>query len=299
MGLAHYRRGRLAALIVVASGVSVVGVAWWRGQVLVETDVVYGVAGGERLLLDVYQPRRRWGNRPAVILIHGGGWCNGSKAELGFFAHDLAREGFVAFAIDYRLAGPDGNRYPAQIDDVQRAVRWVRANARLFQVDPNRVGAFGFSSGGHLAAHLGTRETRDDTDPDLAHISSRVKCVVDTAGPTDLTDPSAPPLFPRFLFVLDLWLGQSRERAPEIYRDASAVTHVSPSAAPFLIFHGALDDIVPVEQSRRLYRALRGAGVGATLIEMEGTGHLVWFGRDPKRWLSETVAFFRRHLADG
>jgi acetyl esterase/lipase len=299
MERAQYRRSRLVALLALACGASALLLVWWRGQVLVETDVVYGVADGQRLLLDVYRPRGRWGNRPAMILIHGGGWCAGSKSELRRFAFYLARYGFVGFAIDYRLAGPDGNRYPAQIDDVQRAVRWVRKNAKAFRVDPSHVGAFGTSAGGHLAAVLGTRETRDDSDPALARVSSRVDCVVDTAGPTDLTDPSAPPLSPRVLFAVDLWLGTSRERAPEVYRDASAVTHVSPAAAPFLIFHGVLDDVVPVEQSRRLYRALRGAGVEATLIEMEGTGHLLWYGRDPQRWLSESVAFFRRHLAGG
>src|SRR4051794_12416390 len=128
-------------------------------------DIVYGTIDGEDLELDVRLPPSRAEPRPAVILIHGGGLVQSGPTRIAHnhAAEALAAAGYVSFNIDYRLFQDDGtNPWPAQLDDVQRAVRWVRANAALYGVDPARIGAFGVSSGGQLAAFLGTRETRDN-----------------------------------------------------------------------------------------------------------------------------------------
>jgi acetyl esterase/lipase len=275
------------------------GLSLWalaRRGVQADADLAYGAAAGQRLLLDVYLPRGKPGGLPAVVLIHGGGWRGGSKADNRAFAQALARAGFVAFSVDYRLVTPTGNKYPAQFDDVQRAVRWIRAHAAGQGIDPGRVGAFGHSAGGHLAALLGTRETRDNSDPELASHSSRVQCVVCTCGPTDFTDPANPPLFPAHMHLVTALFGKRFEEARDLYRDGSPLAHVDGKAAPFLLLHGADDTYVPLAQSRRFHAALRQAGVEATLLVLENDGHLCQRPEHQKRWLDETVAFFRRHL---
>src|SRR5262245_47977315 len=122
----------------------------------IDRDIVYGRPNGKPLRLDVYrsaQPADKL--RPAIILVHGGGWIYGDKREMRPPAEQLAKQGFVAFSAGYRLASGPKNTWPAQLDDVQRAVRWVRANAVQYGVDPDRLGAVGESAGGHLVTFLG------------------------------------------------------------------------------------------------------------------------------------------------
>ena len=126
--------------------------------------------------------------RPRRCFFHPGGMADGDRTWMDDAAQGLVTAGYVAFTIDYRLfGGGTRNSWPAQLDDAQRAVRWVRTNAATYGVDPERIAAFGHSSGAQLAAFLGTRDTRDDADPTLADVSSRVACVVDLAGTMDLT----------------------------------------------------------------------------------------------------------------
>ena len=139
-----------------------------------ERDVIYGEVGGEPLLLDVYRPVGWPAPRPSVLVFHGGGLVFGSRGDVVEPARALAIAGYVAFAVEYRLFDPNtgANPWPAQLDDAQRAIRWVRANAATYGVDPDRVAAYGHSSGGTLAVAVGVRETRDDGTPDPAGISS-------------------------------------------------------------------------------------------------------------------------------
>ncbi|MBW3634970.1 MAG: alpha/beta hydrolase [Armatimonadetes bacterium] len=268
----------------------------------VQRNLVYGEAGGQKLLLDVYGANRAR-TRPAVILVHGGSWSSGSKADLGFVASALARQGYVGFSVNYRLLRDGRNRFPAQLDDVQRAVRWVRAHAREFGVDPQRIGALGASAGGHLAALLGTTDTRDNSDRALARYSSRVQCVVDLYGPTDFT--AALDLANRTRMRADQspgagivqgFLGPLPAAAAN-YRLASPVTHINRKTAPFLIFHGGRDTLVPLNQSQRLHRALRAAGVESKLVVFPAAGH----GYSEPELLAQTFIevqrFFARHLA--
>ena len=160
-----------------------------------EDDVVYGTVGGVELLLNVLRPADRPELRPAVVVVHGGGLVQGTRWDHGEAAIGLAQAGYATFSIEYRLyvSGDPTTLWPAQLDDVQRAVRWVRANADAYGVDPERVGAFGYSSGGQLAAFLGTRDTRDNSDPALAAYSSKATCVVAMGGLFDFTFPNAHP----------------------------------------------------------------------------------------------------------
>ncbi|MDD5198863.1 MAG: alpha/beta hydrolase [Terrimicrobiaceae bacterium] len=232
-----------------------------------------------------------------MILVHGGGWSGGDKRDFHDVAAGLARQGYVTFSINYRLATETANRWPAQLDDAQRAVRWVRANTSRYGVDPQRLGAIGGSAGGHLVTCLGTSDTRDNTDAPLAAYSSRVACVVDLFGPTDLTEDLVPKVRNGAAAndIVRRLLGGTAADLPAVARDASPLFRVDATSAPFLIFHGRSDDLVPLDNAERLDAALRKAGVESRLIIYDG-GHGFTNNEIVGRFLSETTAFFKKHL---
>jgi acetyl esterase/lipase len=280
----------------VLAGMGLAVVLFLRFRTIEGLDIPYGEAGGKPLLLDIYRPSGSSKPRPGLFLIHGGGWVEGDKASQRDTAEGFARAGFVGITVGYRLAKDDASRYPAQVDDVRRAVRWVRAHADQIGVDPDRLGAFGHSAGGHLAAILGTTDARGTGDPDLKDYSSRVQCVVDCCGPTDFTDESSPPVGPKIAWMVPNLFGKTRDEAPDAYVEASPVKHVDASSAPTLILHGDADDIVPLDQSRKLRDALAKAGVEVKLVELPGEGHIFIQPESNDRMIVESMAFFRRHL---
>jgi acetyl esterase/lipase len=203
----------------------------------------------------------------------------------------LARHGFVAFAVDYRLFHDSQNRWPAQLDDVQRAVRWVRANAATYGVNPARIGAFGHSAGAQLAALLGMEETRDNSDPTLAKYSSKVQAVVEVSGPSDFTTERDPE---GLAFLAD-FLGATYEKNPQIWREASPAYHVAKDDAPFLIVHGTEDKNVPVSQSQELYEKLQAAGVAVSFIKVNDA-HTFQTPEARRELALESLAFFTHNL---
>ena len=258
-----------------------------------DLDVVFGEAGGQKLLLDVFrlaEPARAV--RPAIIFIHGGGWSAGSTADYRDPARAMAGVGYVIFSVNYRLLASGRNCWPAQLDDVQRAVRWVRAHAGEYGVDPQRIGAFGHSAGGHLAACLGTRETRDNSDVSLARYSSRVSCVVDMSGPSDLLLP----LNAQAEGLVNALVGGPTANRTAALRDASPVYSVSPKSAPFLIVHGRNDDLVSPKHAEVLDAALRKASVESKIIMFDGEGHVLSKKANVDRMVIETLAFLKTHL---
>jgi len=261
------------------------------GPDTVEENVEYGPG----LKLDVYKPGDAGtGTRPAVILIHGGGWTSFDKSTMKGMGGFLARSGFVAFAVDYRLLHGTENRWPAQLDDVQRAVRWARANAGKYGVNPNRIGAFGHSAGAQLAALLGMEDTRDNSDAALAKYSSKVQAVADVSGPTDFTtekDPEGVAFFSNFL-------NADYSKHPEVWQDASPVFHVAKDNAPFLILHGTRDESVPIEQAQSLYDRLKAAGVPVSFIKVDDV-HTFQNPENRHRLAAETMEFFNRYLVIG
>ena len=283
----------------------------------------YGEAAGEKLMLDVYLPPGDTApgtRRAGILLIHGGGWIGGNRKDVTNEAKAVAKAGYVAVSIGYRLCNgpardedpsqPVRNRYPAQIDDCQRAVRWVRKHASEFQLDPDRLGAVGWSAGGHLVSLLGTLDTRDNSDPDLAAFSSRVQSVVNVFGPTDFTvplptvtlagaqpDPKGDTWAARrpIYWLVDDLLGSKEADAQKA---ASPIYHIDAKTVPFLIVHGAQDYIVPVEQSRAFARALKSAGVDAQLMEFADDGHGFGKPANQKAFAESAMAFFQRTLAE-
>jgi acetyl esterase/lipase len=261
----------------------------------VQQDVPYGTVGDHALLLDIYQPSEQSSApRPAVVLIHGGGWTSFDKSTMHTMGMFLARCGFVAFAVDYRLMHGNENLWPAQLDDVQRAVRWIRANAAKYRVDPDHIGAFGHSAGAQLASLLGMEDTHDNSDAALAKYSSRVQAVVEVSGPTDFTthrdaDDDA--------FLTTFFGGDYAQRS-KVWQDASPVFHVSKNVSPFLILHGTQDADVPIAQSQELADKLREAGASVKFVTVEDV-HTFQTPEARKRLALETQAFFTQYLRPG
>ena len=206
--------------------------------------------------------------RPLVVWLGGGAWQEMNQhvylPELMY----LAENGYAVASVEYRISAKA--TFPAQLEDVKAAIRYIRAHADQLCVDPNRIAIMGESAGGHLAALTGvTGEERQFDVGDYPEESSKVSCVVDWYGPVDFFkfgggNPASPE---------SLLMGATMEEAPEKARAASPVSYVSPQTPPFLILHGDSDRLVPVEQSRELYALLEENGVDATLVELEGTDH--------------------------
>ena len=267
--------------------------------VKVERDVTYREIGDTKLQVDLALPPGD-GPFPAVLCVHGGGWRAGHRRDLstpskffngGSFIEMVAREGYVAVSVSYRLSTVA--KFPAQIEDCKTAVRWLRANAEKYRVNPERIACVGFSAGGHLSSLLGTAGKGDGFEgPDYAADSSEVCAVVNFFGPTDLTDFGGGPLEEPLLVP---WLGATFKDKPELYRRASPISYADKGDAPTLFIHGDKDTLVPLEQSRKLLKALKDAGVQAELLVMEGEGH-GWVGEKADVSARAMFKFLAEHL---
>lgn len=210
---------------------------------------------------------------PAVLWFHGGGWARGDYAANPLVW--LAQKGYFTATIEYRLSAEA--KWPAQIEDCKLAVRWLRANAARFSVDPNRIGCWGSSAGGHLVACLGTMADQPQFEGDGGYpgTSSAVQAVVDFCGPTDMTEGSEGILGhwkDDAQIAVDLFGGTFKQR-PEAWRAGSPITYVHAGEPPFIIVHGDADTSVPPDQSERFAAALERAGVPVQLILVKGGTH--------------------------
>ncbi len=228
--------------------------------------------------LDLLLPQRSGDEKPPLIVwIHGGAWKLGDKTDTP--AVPFVKAGYAVASLNYRLTSTA--RFPAQIQDCKAAIRWLRANAEAYHFDPNKIGVFGMSAGGHLVALLGvTNDDRqfDDVGGNL-NVSSNVQAVCDWSGITDLAtldkqsthtvkldgeEPDAP---------VKLFLGDRAGKVPAIAKRASPVAYISPKNPPFLIMHGDKDGVVPIEQSNEFYEKLKKNGVDAKFIVVKGGAH--------------------------
>jgi acetyl esterase/lipase len=232
----------------------------------------YALRESGPLLLDVLLPPAIDSPRGAVLLFHGGAWTYGLSGPQDMIepAAALAAAGYAAFVVRYRLTGTPGHhhQWPDQLDDAQEAVRWVRANAGRYGFDPDRIAAYGHSAGGHLAAHLAARDTRADDTPELAEISSRVQAAISIASHYDLSIPYPLPFDQERINAL---LGGAPHEVPEVTIDASPITWVTESCAPFLLIAGGADEMSPIVQTRSMAAELQNAGVDITMWE-DATG---------------------------
>jgi acetyl esterase/lipase len=259
-------------------------------------DLVYASPNRHPQALDVFVPENTDKPLPLIVWIHGGGWRNGSKNQN--FALRWARPGYVFASINYRLT--DVAPFPAQIEDCKAAIRWLRAHAAEFNIDPARIGVWGSSAGGHLASLLGTTAnvSQFDTGDNLDQ-SAAVQAVVDFYGPIDLIALAATPGYERHARADSaesklLGGGTGLERA-ELARLANPITHLGADTPPFLIVHGTKDAVVPPAQSELFADALQKAGIPVSLHLIEGAKHggPEYRADDVSGWVE---AFFAEHL---
>jgi acetyl esterase/lipase len=235
----------------------------------IHRDLVYKTVNGAALTLDLYCPEKVSGPAPVIVWIHGGAWRRGGKRKCPAVA--LVPDGYAVASIDYRLSSTAP--FPAQIEDCKAAVRWLRANAAKYNLDADRIGVWGMSAGGHLAALLGTTGGVPELEGsgDNMQYSSRVQAVCAVAGPTNL--PALTNVGPKRMSAIEGLLGGPLEKDKAKAIAASPIHYVSKDDPPFLIVHGEGDRVIPVEQSQRLYEALQKAGVNATLKILPQVGH--------------------------
>jgi acetyl esterase/lipase len=240
-------------------------------------EITYRLEYGDdpKQIMHVYELEPRAEPRPAVVFFHGGGLVDGSPPWDLEWAGLVAERGFATFMVGYQLFDRDSgkNAWPTQLDDAQRAVRWVRAHADEFNVDPDRVCAAGYSAGGYLVGLLGTIDTRDD--PELAGYPIQPDCVVMGAGDGDLTVPYPEQYFDGVLVgeVMAAWLGGTIDEVPEVWEAASPTHNIDADTPPFLVIHGTDDEYTPVEMSRNFVAAMREAGREVEYLEPSG-GHM-------------------------
>jgi acetyl esterase/lipase len=272
-------------------------------QTRVEKNVIYGMYSGLALLMDVHYPAQP--NGYGIVFVSGSGWqaplnygaVGLKEAQIPLWGPPLLRAGYTVFAINHRAA--PRFHYPAAVDDVQRAVRFVRHHARQYGIDSTRLGGVGGSSGAHLiglVAMLGATGIADDADP-VNREPATLQTVVLRAAPTDLRQSS--------LGAVISFMERLPNRTPDdekVYRAASPIAHVSSSSPPVLLLHGDSDDTVPYQQSVAMEAELRRANVPVKLLRVAGGEHGAHFGTDGKphpelpKVFDETIAWLDRHL---
>lgn len=291
-------------------------------QTKVESNVVYGRYGGLALLMDVHKPENT--NGFGIVVIAGCGWhrpFSYDAAPIGeawYFStvlgiDELLKNGYTIFTIQHRAAPVF--RYPAAVEDAQRAVQFIRHNANRFGIDSMRIGAVGHSSGGHLVSMLGTLDNKKDINSadSISQKSSKVQAVVALSPPTDLfkfVREGKGDLGAASSFIGVHFMGYYNPELPTVkdeyalFTEASPVTHVSADDPPFLIVHGDKDETVPLSQAEVFVELLRKKGVDTKYITIENGGHLLGVV-DGDNWEVKSTAYFDhmvelfdRHLRD-
>jgi acetyl esterase/lipase len=256
-------------------------------------DIEYSKVSDQVQLLDLYIPENKTEKFPLVVWIHGGGWTGGNKEKCR--AEFLITKGFAVASINYRLSRVA--KFPAQINDCKAALRFLRAKSAEYNIDPNHIGVWGSSAGGHLAALLGTTAGVKELESNGGNEnhSSEVQAVCDFSGPTD---------FLTYLYSVDektkknspvtMLLGLPFDGNQNAFAKASPVTYVKEDKTfpPFLIMHGDQDSVVPVSQSIDFSEALKKIGCDVTLHIINGAGH----GFGSEKINAEVVNFFDKHL---
>lgn len=247
-------------------------------------DLTYATVGKTQLQLDLFCPQASSAKHPLILWIHGGAWRSGSKDQCP--ALRFTQRGYVVASINYRLS--QQAIFPAQIQDCKAAVRWLRAHASRYAIDPERFGVWGSSAGGHLVALLGTAGDVAELEGTLGNqkFSSRVQAVCDFFGPTDFLQmdahalPSTPFKHAAANSPESQLVGGPLQDNRTLAAQANPLTFVTADDAPFLIVHGDRDPLVPHHQSQLLFEALQNAQVPATFHTVAGAGH--GFGNNPR-----------------
>jgi acetyl esterase/lipase len=260
------------------------------GQFKANYGEVYVKRDSGPLKADVYVPEGT-GPFPGVLVVHGGAWRMGTRGQLAGVAQELAKHGFTAVAISYRLAPQ--HKFPAQIEDCKAAVRWMRTNAKRLKIDPDRIGGYGYSAGAHLVSLLGTTDPNDGLEGTIdvlesAPPSTRLQCVAAGGAPCDLRP------IPADEDGLSFFLGGSPGTCPEQYRLASPAAFVTPDDPPMFFFHGERDSLVPLASPEHMRQELEKAGVEADLYIVPELGHIA--ASMDRGAIGRAIVFLAQHL---
>lgn len=269
-----------------------------REHITIIADLPYANNDNPRQQIDLFLPKRPAldGPLPVIVFVHGGGWQKGDRRSgLNMLAPLIATGRFAGASIGYRLTNKA--QWPAQIHDCKAAIRWLRGNAERHGLNADRIAVIGTSAGGHLVAMLGTSggiPALDGSLGEFSELSSRVQCVIDFFGPSDLgsmggwhDSPDSPEA---------RLLGGPIPENRDLAQLASPIHYVSADDPPFLMIHGTADPLVPFEQSVQLQKKLKASGVTAFLIPIEGGGH----GRFRLPELDQRISdFLDNHLHAG
>ena len=263
-------------------------------RIKTDYDLVYTKAGDTELKLDVARPSEGDGPFPAVLVIHGGGWRQGNKNDMRPVLLEFVHRGYVAISPQYRFCPKE--TFPAQLYDVKAAVRWTKAHAQEYKINPERIGAIGFSAGAHLAMMLGVTGPDDGLEGNVPADapSAKIQAAINYFGPTDLAADDIPPYS---IGLVKDFLGVAAKEKPEVAAKASPLTYVSAGDAPILSFQGTKDTLVPFTQAIKLCEAQTKAGVPGRVELLLGGGHGGWSDDETKAiTFEESIAFFKKYL---
>jgi acetyl esterase/lipase len=250
-----------------------------------EKEIVYAKTSERDLHLDAYYGIAS-AKKPAIVLLHGGGWKSGNKSQMETFAQEMASKGFSCFTIEYRLLAEA--KYPAAIYDAKKAIRYIKFNAKRFNVDTTKIAILGCSSGGQMAALIGTTNNNSLFEEKYTNhkISSTVQAIIDIDGILAFKHPES-----EEGAVAGLWLGGSYEEKPEIWKEASALSHTDNHTPPTLFinssknrFHAGRDDMIAILNQHKIYNEIK---------TIENSPHSFWF-LNP--WFEETVTYTAQFL---
>ena len=261
-------------------------------SVVFERGIEFAHPDNQHLQLNLARPKQGNGPFPVVVCIHGGGFRAGTREGYDRLCVTLAEHGYVAATVTYRLA--PAYRFPAAVEDCKASVRWLRAHAADYRLDPKRIGVMGGSAGGHLALFLGVTGgvTAFEGEGDREQ-SSAVNCVVSVYGPSDFTQSYGKSVDAHE--VLPLFFGGNLETRRREHIVGSPLYWVTPQAPPTLCIHGTDDKYVAHEQAVWMVDRLKAASVEAELLTLPGAGH-GFNGDDARKADSAMLAFFDRHL---
>lgn len=235
----------------------------------------------QKLLADIYMPSGV-GPFPSVLLIHGGAWKRGDRAQVKSLAARIAARGYLVVNTTYRLV--PNYIFPAQLQDVQQAAAWMRTQGPAYGIDPKRMASYGYSAGGHLAALVAAVAD----DPVLGFANTQMKAVVAGGTPSDLTLYEGGYLVPNFM-------GGEKSEKLSTYQAASPARYVQPGHPPVFQYHATLDNYVPFEQATRYKAKLDAAAVPNELFVIKGHGHISAFFADGEA-VEASLAFLDRYL---
>ena len=239
-------------------------------------DLIYTAINNRKLHLNIYYPKNSTNKLPGVILIHGGGWRSGDRGLTVPMAQKLAGNGYVTISIEYRLSTEA--HYPAAVYDIKSAVRWLRANAKKYSIDTNRIAIYGCSAGGQLAALVGTTnkdKTFEGNEGNLDH-SSSVQAIIDIDGVVDffgkgteeLSKPTGKPP------AAQLWFGVSAEENPEMWRKASPINHLDENDPPILFINSDVPRFHAGQEA--MIEKLKSFNIYYETYTLTGTIHTFW-----------------------